>query len=71
MPLHTGKDASDTEYLQRLYDEYCKIALSQLLRDCSSSMPKIMMDGKLEVVTAGVSQAAHAFATAMLNERKK
>lgn len=66
MSLPTGTHAADTEYLQRLYDEYCKIVFNNITSqfgdgawDLRQDMPEL------------IAYTCHQCATAMLNERKK
>lgn len=67
MPLPTGKDTADTEYLQRLYDDYCKIALQSELTPKPAGLVRYVPSTNPE----DIAERVHAIATAMLNERKK
>lgn len=66
MSLPTGTHAADTEYLQRLYDEYCKILLNNFTNGIGANCLDLLDD-----IPDRLSKIVHQCATAMLNERKK
>lgn len=66
MPLPKAGDKQTTERLEALYDEYCKIALKEILRGYYSDTNANIPD-----VDQFAAMASHKIATAMLNERNK
>lgn len=68
MPLPTGAHAQETEYLKQLYDEYCKIALRNIMEAGTAPIGLLRVNPH---IPQEVAWFAHSFATAMMEERKK